>query len=74
MNTIVNTPACMLHGGTGQCVHRSPDHPWAVKDGAFIEWLAERLVSVYGESPNADFVRRLHECAARLTEYGHGPK
>ena len=29
-------------------------------DYAFLEWLRDRLVFVYGESPHADFVLRLN--------------
>ena len=32
-------------------------------DPEFLNWLADRLVFVYGESPNVDFVRRLREMA-----------
>lgn len=30
-----------------------------VSDVEFLEWVRDRLVHVYGESPNVDFVRRL---------------
>ena len=32
-------------------------------DGEFLSWVADRLVSVYGESPNVDFVLRLRRMA-----------
>jgi hypothetical protein len=37
-------------------------------DREFLEWLAERLVNVYGESPNVDFVQRLRVVAAGLPD------
>ena len=30
-----------------------------MKDKEFLEWLIDRLVHVYGESPNVDFIHRL---------------
>lgn len=33
------------------------------KDNEFLNWLADRLVHVYGESPNVDFVHKLREIA-----------
>jgi hypothetical protein len=33
------------------------------KDNDFLNWLADRLVHVYGESPNVDFVHKLREIA-----------
>jgi hypothetical protein len=36
------------------------------KDAAFLDWLADRLVHVYGESPNVDFVLRLREISNLL--------
>lgn len=36
----------------------------ARREGEFLEWVADRLVHVYGESPNVDFVHRLREIAA----------
>ena len=33
------------------------------KDSEFLNWLADRLVHVYGESPNVDFVLKLREIA-----------
>ena len=32
-------------------------------DGKFLFWLTERLVHVYKESPNVDFVQKLREIA-----------
>lgn len=34
------------------------------RDRQFLSWLADRLVSVYGESPNVDFVHKLRALAA----------
>ena len=34
-------------------------------DQNFLRFLAARLVNVYGESPNVDFVQRLHAMAER---------
>jgi hypothetical protein len=36
-------------------------------DAEFLSWLADRLVKVYGEDPNMDFVRRLRAVAAVQT-------
>ena len=33
------------------------------EDAEFLNWIADRLVSVHGESPNVDFVRRLRSIA-----------
>ena len=33
------------------------------KDREFLEWIANRLVEVYGESPNVDFVLKLRQIA-----------
>lgn len=38
------------------------DNVWMMR------WLADRLVNVYGESPNVDFVRALRERAAMLED------
>jgi hypothetical protein len=35
-------------------------------DYKFLEWMADRLVAVYGESPNTDFVQKLRRIADRL--------
>lgn len=32
-------------------------------DVTFLRWLAERIVTVYGENPNVDFIHRLHGIA-----------
>lgn len=40
-----------------------------MSDSEFLRWLAERLVFVYKESPNVDFVTRTKEIATRL-EWG----
>jgi hypothetical protein len=37
-----------------------------MKDWKFLEWLAARLVNVYGESENVDFVLKLREIVERL--------
>jgi hypothetical protein len=34
-----------------------------VSDREFLEWLIDRLVNVYGESPNVDFIHRLRKIA-----------
>lgn len=34
-----------------------------MSDSEFLDWLADRLVNVYGESENVDFVRRLRGLA-----------
>ena len=36
-------------------------------DKAFLNWLADRLVYIYGESPNVDFVNKLR-CIAAATD------
>lgn len=33
------------------------------EDNEFLNWLADRLVHVYGESPNVDFVHKLRAIA-----------
>ena len=43
------------------------------EDKSFLFWLADRLVCVYGESPNTDFVLKLREIAGK-TEKGVGTK
>lgn len=35
-------------------------------DAEFLSWLADRLVNVYDESPNTDFVHKLRSVADRL--------
>jgi hypothetical protein len=40
-----------------------------MSDREFLYWLAERLVNVYGESPNVDFIQRL-----RTIAYGYDSK
>ena len=35
-------------------------------DKEFLEWLRDRLVYVYNESPNVDFVWRLNEIIEKL--------
>lgn len=35
-------------------------------DAEFLSWLADRLINVYGESPNVDFVHKLRSVANRL--------
>ncbi len=35
-----------------------------LSDTEFLEWVANRLVHVYGESPNVDFVNKLRSMAA----------
>lgn len=37
-----------------------------VGDRAFLRWMAQRLVNVYNESPNTDFVQTLNEFADRF--------
>ncbi len=38
-------------------------------DAAFLKWMADRLVGVYGESPNVDFVQRLREIALKVESF-----
>lgn len=35
-------------------------------DAEFLRWLVDRLINVYGESPNVDFVHRVRSIADRL--------
>lgn len=35
-------------------------------DAEFLRWLVDRLINVYGESPNIDFVHGLRSIANRL--------
>lgn len=46
------------------------EYKWLSTDEYYLKWLAERLVSVYKESPNTDFVKRLSRIANRF--YGDG--
>lgn len=36
------------------------------RDSEFLNWLADRLVHIYHESPNVDFVMKLREIATKL--------
>ncbi|AUR97984.1 hypothetical protein KNT80_gp71 [Vibrio phage 1.245.O._10N.261.54.C7] len=38
------------------------------KDIQHLQWISERLVQVYGESPNVDFVNRLNEIIAKMED------
>lgn len=38
----------------------------ALSDADVLNWIADRLVFVYGESPHVDFVLRLREIEERL--------
>jgi hypothetical protein len=40
----------------------------ATRDAQFLDWLVERLVQVYKESPNVDFVLKLKEIANNLRD------
>ena len=48
--------------------HLQPTPPAAGRnaDTTFLHWMADRLVHVYHESPNVDFVRKLHTIADSL--------
>lgn len=35
-------------------------------DKEFLEWLIDRLVHVYGESPNVDFIHKLNKIADKI--------
>lgn len=35
-------------------------------DAEFLHWIVDRLINVYGESPNIDFVHRVRSIADRL--------
>lgn len=37
-----------------------------MKDKEFLEWLIDRLVHVYGESPNVDFIHKLKKIADNI--------
>ena len=39
-------------------------------DAEFLLWIADRLVFVYGESPNIDFVLKLRKIARAMAEGG----
>lgn len=39
-----------------------------MKDCEFVSWMADRMVHVYGESPNVDFVHRARAVAVRIEE------
>jgi hypothetical protein len=36
-----------------------------MNDNEFLQWLQDRIINVYGESPNTDFVLRLEEIRKR---------
>jgi len=40
------------------------------KDSQFLRWLHVRMVLVYGEQTNTDFVRRLNDIAFKLEKRG----
>jgi hypothetical protein len=40
-------------------------------DAEFLRWLKDRLIHVYGESPNMDFVQRLGRIVDAMTEQHH---
>jgi hypothetical protein len=44
-----------------------------MKDKDFLYWLADRLVNVYGESPNIDFVSKLVSVAESMSQKRHTP-
>lgn len=35
-------------------------------DAEFLRWIVDRLINIYGESPNIDFIHRLRSVADRL--------
>lgn len=35
-------------------------------DAEFLHWIVDRLINVYGESPNIDFVHRLKRIVDRM--------
>ena len=39
-----------------------------MNDKEFLEWLIDRLVHVYGESPNMDFIHRLRKISHQLPQ------
>lgn len=44
-------------------------------DGDFLMWIRNRLVNVYGESPNTDFVLRLQQISEKQSgEHRFGPE
>ncbi len=45
---------------------------WGMSDKEFLEWIRDRIVHVYGESPNTDFVLKLGEIAQALLSAGKG--
>ena len=42
-----------------------------MKDKEFLDWLADRLVYVYKESPNVDFVQKLKAIAKKAKGETH---
>ena len=40
-----------------------------MKDHEFVSWMADRMVHVYGESPNVDFVHRARAIAENIARY-----
>lgn len=40
-----------------------------MNDKDFLGWIADRLIHMYGESPNTDFIIRLRKMAGQKTYY-----
>jgi hypothetical protein len=59
-------PECCDDPACAECGGAMTFESWQT-DAEFLSWLADRLVKVYGESPNVDFVLRLRAIAAAQT-------
>lgn len=62
------SPTIDVNGADARLIAAAPDLLAALQDGdgaQFYEWLADRLVNVYGENDNVDFVRALRRKAEK---------
>jgi hypothetical protein len=39
-----------------------------MKDSEFLDWIADRLVHVYGDKPNVDFIIKLRSMAKNIDQ------
>lgn len=68
----IGIPACKIGRANARLIAAAPDFYHAATAGAqvnlpeFLEWVADRLVHVHGESPNVDFVLTCQDRAKLL--------
>lgn len=39
-----------------------------MSDSDFLSWMYNRIINIYGESPNTDFMHRFHKIMVKLKE------